>query len=200
MANAAYPSAPERNRTRTRQLPIETASLTLRALVPQDATKVFQMSREEGMRTWLPDQVYRDERHAASVLAFLISQYSVPADPRIGPYVLGVQAAGADDLIGHVGFSPLGDAVEVGFAIERAHQRKGIATEAVRAACEWAADAFSIASLLGVTSAQNNAAQSVLLHAGFARLKEEVMRFQGLEQRVIFFAFARMMHRPYAAR
>lgn len=200
MANAAYPSALERNRTRTRQLPIETASLTLRALVPQDAPKVFQMSREEGMRTWLPDQVYRDERHAASVLAFLISQYSVPADPRIGPYVLGVQPAGADDLIGHVGFSPLGDAVEVGFAIERAHQRKGIATEAVRAACEWAADAFSIESLLGVTSARNNAAQTVLLHAGFARLKEEVMRLQGLEQRVIIFAFTRMMHRPNAAR
>ena len=197
MANAAHSSA-ERNRTRARQLPIETASLTLRALVPQDAPKIFQMSQEEGMRTWLPNQVYRDEGHAASVLTFLISQYSISADPRLGPYVLGVQAGNADDLIGHVGFSPLGDAVEVGFAIERAHQGKGMAREAVRAACEWAADAFSIATLLGVTSAQNNASQSVLLRAGFARLKEEVVLFQGLEQRVIYFAFARM-HPPYAA-
>jgi RimJ/RimL family protein N-acetyltransferase len=200
MANAEHSSAPERNRTRARQLPFATESLTLRALVPQDAPKVFQMSQEDGMRTWLPSQVYRDEAHAASVLAFLISQYSIPADPKIGPYVLAVQVGNADDLIGHVGFSPLGDAVEVGFAIERAHQKKGIATEAVRAACEWAADAFSIATVLGVTSAQNNAAQNVLLRAGFAPQKEEVMRFQGLEQPVIFFAFARRTHPPYAAR
>jgi len=84
----------------------------------------------------------------------------------------------------------LGKGVEVGFAIESVHQRKGIATEAVRAACEWAADAFSIATILGVTAAQNSASQGVLLRAGFARRKEEVARFHGLEQPVIFFAFA----------
>ena len=196
MANAAHSSATVRDRPPARQLRIETASLKLSTLVPSDAPKLFQMSREEGMRTWLPSQVYRDEAHAAAVLDFLISQYSIPADPRIGPYVLGVQLANADDLIGHVGFSPLGDAVEVGFAIELAHQRKGIATEAVRAACEWATDAFTIGTLLGVTSTQNRASQSVLARAGFARLKEEVMRFQGSEQRVVFFTFARSTHRP----
>ena len=172
-------------------VPIETASLTLRAFVPEDAPKVFQMSQEDGMRTWLPSQVYRDETHAASVLASLISQYSVPGDPRISPYVLGVQIKSAGELVGHVGFGPLGEAVEVGFAIESVHQRKGIATEAVRAACEWAADTFSIAIILGVTAAQNSASQGVLLRAGFARQKEDVIRSQGLEQPVIFFAFAR---------
>jgi RimJ/RimL family protein N-acetyltransferase len=85
----------------------------------------------------------------------------------------------------------LGEAVEVGFAIESAHQRKGVATEAVCAACEWVTDAFSIATILGVASAQNGASQGVLLRAGFVWQKEEVMRFQGLEQPVIFFAFAR---------
>jgi len=143
------------------------------------------------MRTWLPNQVYRDQAHAASVLASLISQYSVPGDPRIGPYVLGVQVRSGGELVGHVGFGPLGEAVEVGFAIESVHQRKGVATEAVRAACEWATDAFSIATILGVTAAQNSASQSVLLRAGFARQKEEVMRFQGLDQPVVLFAFAR---------
>ncbi len=143
------------------------------------------------MRNWLPSQVYRDEAHAASVLASLISQYSVPADPTVGSYVLGVQVRSAGELVGHVGFGPLDEAVEVGFAIESVHQRKGIATEAVRAACEWAADAFSIATILGVTAAQNSASQGVLLRAGFARQKEEVMRFQGREQPVVFFALTR---------
>lgn len=191
MSHTPHSAAPQRHQARLGRLPIETASLTLRAFVPGDASKVFQMSQEDGMRTWLPSQVYRDEARAASVLASLISQYSAPGDPRLGPYVLGVQVRSAGELVGHVGFGPLGEAVEVGFAIESVHQRKGIATEAVRAGCEWAADAFSIATILGVTAAQNSASQGVLLRAGFVRQKEEVMRFQGLEQPVIFFAFDR---------
>ena len=170
-------------------LPIKAASCTLRAFVPDDAPKVFRMSQEDAVRTWLPSQVYRDPAHAASVLASLISHYSAPGDPRLGPYVLGVQAGG--ELIGHVGFGPLGEAVEVGFAIENAHRRKGIATAAVRAACDWAADTFSITTILGVTAAGNSASQGVLLRAGFVLQKEQVMRFQGLEQPVIFFAFGR---------
>jgi len=173
------------------RLPIETASFTLRAFVPEDAPKIFRMSQEDGMRAWLPSQVYRDQAHAASVLASLISQYGAPGDPRLGPYVLGVQAAGTGELVGHVGFGPLGEAVEVGFAIESVQQRKGIATSAVRAACAWAADAFSIGTILGVTATRNRASQGVLLRAGFVRQKEQVMRFQGLEQPVLFFAFER---------
>lgn len=143
------------------------------------------------MRAWLPSQVYRDEAHAASVLAFLISQYSVPADPRSGPYVLGVQLGSSGELVGHVGFSPLGEAVEVGFAIDGSHQRKGLATEAVCAACHWASDTFSLVTILGVTAASNVASQGVLLRAGFVRQKAEVVRFQGVEQPVIFLAFSR---------
>lgn len=141
------------------------------------------------MRTWLPSQVYRDEAHAASVVAFLISQYRVPGDPRIGPYVLGIEARSSGELIGHVGLSPLGEDVEIGFAIEESHQRRGLATEAVRAACQWAVGAFSITTILGVTAARNSASQGVLLRAGFSRQREEVMRFQGVEQTVIVFAY-----------
>jgi len=172
-------------------LPIQLASFTLRAFVPGDAPKVFRMSQEDAMRTWLPSQVYRDQAHAASVLASLISHYSAPGDPRLGPYVIGIEAGSTGELVGHVGFGPLGKAVEVGFAIESAQQRNGIATAAVRTACEWAADAFSIATILGVTAVRNSASQGVLLRAGFVRQKEQVMRFQGVEQPVILFAFER---------
>lgn len=171
-------------------LPIETAALILRAFVPEDAAKVFRMSQETAMRTWLPSQVYRDEEHAAAVLAFLISQYSEPGDPTEGPYVLGVQLKASGELIGHVGFSPLDDDVEVGFAIEEAHQRQGIATEAVRVACEWVTREFSISTLLGIAAAQNTGSQSVLLRAGFTRQEQLLKRFQGSDQQVIRFAFA----------
>lgn len=191
MPDTPLSPTPQRHQAQLGSLPIETASLTLRAFVPEDAPKIFQMSQEDGMRTWLPNQVYQDEARAAAVLASLISQYSVSGGPRLGAYVLGVQVRSTQALVGHVGFGPLGDAIEVGFAIERAHQRKGIATEAVRAACEWAVDSFSIATILGVTAARNYGSQGVLLRAGFARQREDVIRLQGREQPVVFFAFAR---------
>lgn len=143
------------------------------------------------MRTWLPSQVYRDEAHASSVLTVLISCLRDPGDPRLGPYVLGVQLKSTGALIGHVGFSPLDDDVEVGFAIERSHQRKGLATEAVRAGCEWVTEAFPISSIVGVTDEHNVASQGVLQRAGFAWQRHEEMEFQGRLRRVSVFAFAR---------
>ena len=113
------------------------------------------MSQEEAMRTWLPSQVYRDEAHAASALVFLISQYDSAEDPRTVPIVFGAELKATGELVGHVGVSPFKGAVEVGFAIERAQQRKGLATEAVRAACTWATSAFPIRKILGITAARN---------------------------------------------
>ncbi len=173
------------------QPPIETQSLTLRPFVSDDATKVFRMSQEEGVRVWLPSQVYRDEAQAASVLDFLISQCSAPANPKVGPYVLGVQLRSSGELVGHVGLSPFGEDVEVGFAIEAAQQRKGLATEAVRAMCQWARGVFSLETILGITAERNVASQGVLLRAGFTWEKNDVMEFQGVEQPVMFFAFSR---------
>jgi ribosomal-protein-alanine N-acetyltransferase len=112
---------------------LETQSLVLRPLTSLDARKVFRMSQEDGMRKWIPNQVYRDEVHASSVLAFLISQYRADADPRVSPYVLGIELKSTSDLVGHVGLSPLHGDVEVGYAVEQSQQRRGIATEAVRA-------------------------------------------------------------------
>jgi ribosomal-protein-alanine N-acetyltransferase len=162
----------------------------MRRFEPGDAEELFRLSREEGMRDWLPSQVYRDRDHARSVVAFLISQYDRPGDPRIGPYVLGVQLRESGELVGHVGLGPWRGAVEVGFAIAEAHQRRGLATQAVRGMCGWARDAFSLESILGVTAISNVASQGVLLHAGFVLRSEQVLEFQGTEQPVRVFAFS----------
>lgn len=146
------------------------------------------------MRTWLPSQVYRDELHAASVLKFLISQYETSGDPRIVPLVLGVELKATCDLVGHVGLSPLEESVEIGFAVELCQQRKGIATEAVRAMCAWAARSFALQKILGITALQNKPSQGVLLRAGFLRKKEQAMRFQGTEQSVLFFEYSTAPH------
>jgi hypothetical protein len=43
---------------------ISTSRLLLRPFVLADVPRLFVMSVEEGMRRWIPDQVYRDEAHA----------------------------------------------------------------------------------------------------------------------------------------
>jgi len=148
------------------------------------------------MRTWLPSQVYRDEAHAEAVLAFLLSQYESPGDPRQGAYVLGVEAGRPGELIGHVGFSAYDDRVEVGFAIAQAHQGRGIASAAVRAACEWASARFSLPAILGITAADNVAAQAVMRRAGFVADGVHTLRFQGREQPVARFTFSRAPSAP----
>jgi RimJ/RimL family protein N-acetyltransferase len=174
-----------------REFVIEAPAVVLRRFVPADAERAFRMSQEEGMRTWIPSQVYRDLPHAASVLGYLISQYDTGEDPRTVPIVFGIQLRATAELVGHVGLSPFDGAVEIGYAVESSHRRKGLATEAVRAACVWATTEFPIRTILGITAARNIASQSVLLRAGFLRKRQQIMQFQGLAQPVIFFEFSK---------
>jgi len=172
-------------------LPIETRSLLIRHLVPEDIASLFDLSHETAYRTWLPSQVFRDRDHADSVLDFLISQYLTPGHPGLGPYVLAVEHRGSGTLLGHVGFSPLDGDIEIGFAIAQAHQGQGYATEAIVAATRWALQAFELESILGITSAANVASKKTLLRAGFAHQREQTMDFQGTEQDVSVYALVR---------
>jgi ribosomal-protein-alanine N-acetyltransferase len=163
----------------TVKLPISAPRLLLRQFTPADVEKVFLMSREDGMRTWIPCQVYRDEAHVAQVLERLISHYETGGDPRRGPFVLGVELAANGELVGHVGLSRFEDEVEIGYAIETACQRRGLASEASRALCRWAMNQFQLDSILGITDALNLASQRVLLRSGFVFDREDTIEFQG---------------------
>lgn len=173
---------------------LETALLRLRPFTPGDAPKLFAMSQETGMRKWLPSQVYRDEAHAAAVLASLVSHYRPDIDPRKSPFVLGIELKPTGALVGHVGLSPLHGEVEIGFAVEQSQQGKGIATQAVQLMCEWAAAKFPETPIQGIAALENRASQSVLERAGFRRHAEKVMLLQGTEQPVVVFAYS-----PHAA-
>jgi|GEM_PF-797113 len=175
----------------SQRLPLETALLSIREFVPEDARDIFRLSTEEGYRTWLPSQVYRDESQARSVLEFLISKYSDPGNPRLGPYVLAIEHRMDRTLIGHVGFSPFDDDVEIGFAIGERYQGRGLATEAVVAASQWALETFALERILGIASAVNIASKRTLIRARFAHEKDCLMPFQGTEQAVTMYALDR---------
>jgi len=174
-----------------RGLPLTTPSLLIRPLVVADASQIFLLSGEEAYRTWLPSQILEDESQARSVVEFLISKHSDPGNPKLGPYVLAIEHRADRALIGHVGFSPFEDDVEVGFAIGERYQRRGLATEAVAAASRWVLDMFALERILGVASAVNNASISTLVRAGFIPQNERIMSFQGAEQLVAVYALMR---------
>jgi len=174
-----------------RTLPLRTRSLLIRHLVPDDALAMLVLSNEEPSRTWLPSQVYRDHAHAVAALDYLIGHYSTTADPERGPYVLGVEHRIDGRLLGHVGFSPLDDEVEIGFSIAQDRQRQGLATEAVIAASRWVFESFELGRILGITSSANVGSKRVLERAGFVYERDRTMSFQGTEQTVHVHVLAR---------
>lgn len=155
---------------------LSTARLLLRPFVLDDVPKVFVMSGEDGLRRWIPDQVYRDEHHAAEVVRALIAETERGPDPRARPYVLAIEHAETGSLIGHVGLSPARGSVEVGYAIEQRQQGKGLATEAVIAMSGWALAELGLPEVLGIVAADNVHSCRVLEKAGFTRIGEEILR------------------------
>ncbi len=158
---------------------IASRSGVLRRFVPEDAPKVYAMSQEPGVRTWLPDQVYESEARALEVLRDLIDKCHDPGTPVRAPYVLAVCLTSSLELIGHVGLSPLAGEVEVGYAIEDEHQGKGLASEAVRATVNWALPRFGLPRVLGIVAVDNLASCRVLENAGFVLASEAMGSLHG---------------------
>jgi RimJ/RimL family protein N-acetyltransferase len=146
------------------------------------------------MRTWIPSHAFLDQAHAASVLEYVIKQYDTGADLRSVPIVFAVQLKANGELVGHAGLTPSEEGVEVTFAIERAQQGKGLATEAVTALCAWATKVYPINGIYGITAKQNFAAQHVLLRAGFVKQREHKTHSERAAQAVIVFEYSKTMN------
>lgn len=156
-----------------------TPSLVLRPFGLEDAAVIFALSREQGLRTWLPDQVYPTEEAARAVLAHLIACYEDPGTPARGPYVLAVCRRDSGAVIGHVGLSPVRGDVEIGYAIAEAEQGHGHATCAVRTAAGWALQRFGLGAIHAIVAAENVASCRVLERAGFVQMEESMRSMHG---------------------
>jgi RimJ/RimL family protein N-acetyltransferase len=165
-------------------LPIHTAFLRLRSLVVEDAERMMELNGEPSTRRWLPSHVYADMSEATSRMRYLISCYSSPGDPRLGPYVLGVEQVASGTLLGHVGFSPFNGDVEVSYAIAEGSRGRGYGAEALRSACQWAAEHFSLPRFLAITEAENTPSRRTLERAAFVHAEDTIMVFQGSQQTV----------------
>ena len=170
---------------------ISTARLFLRPFSLSDVPKLFAMSVEDGMRRWIPDQVYRDEHHAEQVARALMAFTDQPPDPRVRPYVVAVEHKETGALIGHVGLSAARSSVEIGYAIEQRLHGSGFATEAVSAMSHWAVTQLALPEVLGVVAADNASSCRVLEKAGFVRRSEEIKTVGDRAQTILIYRYAR---------
>ena len=168
---------------------ISSTRLLLRPFVLADVPKVFAMGDEDGIRRWIPDQVYRDQEHAELVVRALIAHTDNEPDPRVRPYVLGIVHTETAALIGHVGLSPARGSVEIGYAIEQRLQGHGFATEAVTAMSRWAASELSLPEVLGIVEADNVRSCRVLEKAGYVRGREEAKQANGRVATIVVYRY-----------
>jgi len=145
---------------------------------------IMALNAEPSTRRWLPSHVYATADDAFSRLEFLISCYSAPGHPQLGPYVLAIEHGAGGRLLGHVGFSPLGSEVEVSYAIAESARGRGYGVESLVHACHWIADAFAVARVLAVTASANVASRRTLERASFVHVQDEDMLFQGAKEAV----------------
>jgi RimJ/RimL family protein N-acetyltransferase len=161
-------------------LPKSTPSLQLRHFVQDDALEVMALNAEPSTQHWLPSHVYATADEAQSRLKYLISSYKVPGHPQLGPYVLAVEEGSTSRLLGHVGFSPLDNEVEVSYAIAESARGRGYGAESLDCACDWIASAFSVSRVLAITAVENIPSRRTLEHALFTHVQDEDMLFQGV--------------------
>ena len=175
-------------------LPIDTPLLRLRHIVVEDAVRMMELNGEPSTGRWLPSHVYADVAVATSRISYLVSCYSSPGDPRLGPYVLAVEHRSTATLLGHIGFSPFRSDVEVSYAIAENSRGRGYGSEALLHACRWAAQTFGLPSLLAITESENEPSRRTLDRVGFVHDADMVMQFQGSSQAVSRYVWRATRH------
>lgn len=176
-------------------LPLLTPSLILRQFSVEDASAILELNAEPSTQRWLPSHVYGNLAEAREAMAYLVSCYTAPGHPQLGPYVLAVASRRSSVLLGHVGFSPLDEDVEVSYAIAESERGQGLGAEALDHACTWVGANFRLQHVIAVTSVENVASRRLLEKARFRFQSGESMRFQGTEQQVVRYARELVPHR-----
>jgi RimJ/RimL family protein N-acetyltransferase len=107
-------------------------------------------------------------------------------DPTLQPWLLRGMVLREPErrMIGHIGFHLPPDArgaVEVGYAVEPEHRRRGFASEAVRALLDWAIRWHGIRYCVASVSPSNVASLRLIRRLGFHQTGSQVDEIDGLE-------------------
>ena len=153
---------------------IETDRLTLRAFRDDDVDDYFRVHDAPEVRAslHLPDSFDREE--AWKHLAIWNGQWTLRHS---GQWAVTLSATG--EFIGRAGtHRPLRagwPGLEVGWTLHPDHWGRGYATEAGRAAVDWAFANHEVEELVSVILPDNTASQSVARRLGFAWREERIL-------------------------
>ena len=113
-----------------------------------------------------------------------LRQAQLRADPAELPWLYRAAVRrGTREVVARAGFHAPPDAdgsVEIGYRVQPAWQRQGLATELATGLIAWAAEQ-GVARCLASTTPGNAASQAVLARLGFVRTGEQMDEIDGLE-------------------
>ena len=150
---------------------LETTRLYLRRFTLDDVEKNYLYSQEDSRKKGIPNEVYADMQASKKNIEDILSWY----EKDDYPYVYAVILKDTDEHIGHVSLSKIPEGIEAGYAICEKHQRKGYATEIIKAYTAWAKKELSLEKIYGLILPDNVASKKVLENAGFTFVKIDVV-------------------------
>ncbi len=159
---------------------LELVSMSLEFMKALEAGESDEAARL--MQAQLPDDMAED---LANFLRYRIPE--LERDPSIRPWLgrsmVWTHPDGRREVIGTIGFHapPDGDGrVEIGYRVEPAWRRKGIATECARALLAWA-ESQGVHRFRASVAPDNTASLAVIDSFGFRRVGEQMDEVDGLE-------------------
>jgi len=144
--------------------PVETSRLLLRELSPDDVPALAALAREPDIAAnwgW-------DGSADAEAAAFVQEAVSHQSDNHRSRYDLAIILRETGTLIGdcELGVMPNGTEAEIGFCIGRAHRRKGLATEALRALMGFGFTSLGLEKMYGLCAQGNEPSHGTMARAG----------------------------------
>ena len=106
------------------------------------------------------------------------------AQPWLGRAIVLTEPAGSRRIIGSAGFHepPNADGrVEIGYRVEAAHRRQGVATEVVRALLDWAATEHGVQRFRASVSPDNVPSLATIRKFGFHQVGVQIDDIDGEE-------------------
>ena len=160
---------------------IKTERLTITTFSLDMAQSVYENSRDDDTRRFVPDEVYDTVEEAREAIEFLMSQY----DSVDGPLVYPVLTKDGQN-IGYVQFCKCEDGSwDIGYHIAKDFTGKGYATEAIKAFLPAMAHKLNIKEVYGICLAENTASVRVLEKCGFTQIYQGTGNYQGKEAQII---------------
>ena len=164
---------------RTERMELESMSVPfMQALVARDLAAA-EREIDAHVPAWLPDQL-------DNFLQYRLAQLAVDPSIRewLGRSMVMTDDAGRRRIVGTIGFHGPPDAqrrVEIGYSVDPVYRRRGLASEAVRAMCDWAATTHGIRRFVASISPTNEASLGLVAGFGFVQTGSQMDDIDGLE-------------------